>query len=198
MQSPETNKSLIVRLSDTQDADAWYQFTEVYRPIILRLGVARGLQRADAEDLAQKVLVSVAGAIHRWEPEGPAKFRTWLKRIIDNAVLNALTRTKPDRAHGSGGDSSLLNQQPERSGADSELLRIEYQREVFQWAARKVRGEFTDKTWQAFWLTAVESESASDVGRLLGRNRGSIYAARCRVMKRIMQVIEEFDERGDE
>ena len=193
MKPPDTRNSLIARLSNSADTDAWYEFSQVYRPMIVRIGLAKGLQQADAEDLAQRVLVSVSGAIERWEPDGKAKFRTWLKRITDNAVLNALTRTKPDRAAGSTSMTELLGNISHQEGPDSELLELEYRREIFQWAARKIRAEFTDTTWEAFWLTAVESKPAEEVGRLLGRNRGSIYTARSRVMRRLIQQIELFE-----
>lgn len=193
MSIPETRNSLIVRLQNGSDEDAWLQFTEVYRPIIVRLALNKGLQLADAEDLAQRVLISISGAIERWQPAGKAKFRTWLKRVTDNAVLNALTRPKPDRASGSDEEQLLINELPGRNKADSALLELEYRREILYWAARQIRAEFSETTWQAFWLTAVEAQAAEDVGKRLGRNRGSIYAARSRVMRRLMEKISEFD-----
>lgn len=193
MTSPETSQSLLLRLRNPADADAWQEFAEIYRPVIVRMASAKGLQTADAEDLAQKVLVSILGAIKRWDPSGQAKFRTWLKRITENAILNTITRTKPDRANGGDLDQTLLDEHPDRNGPESELLRIEFRREIFHWAARRVRSEFTEATWKAFWLTAVEACPAEEVGRLLGRNRGSIYAARSRVMKRLIQIISEFE-----
>jgi len=82
MTSPETRSSLLLRIRDADDRDAWDQFSEIYRPVICRVARLKGLQQADAEDLAQQVLLSVAGAIDRWQPdEGRAKFRTWLKRV---------------------------------------------------------------------------------------------------------------------
>ncbi len=45
------------------------------------------MQDADAEDLAQRVLVSVAGAIERFDAKGDARFRAWLRRITENAIL---------------------------------------------------------------------------------------------------------------
>ena len=154
---------------------------------------AKGLQAADAEDLAQTVLISVSKAIERWEPDGPAKFRTWLKRITDNAILNALTRGKPDRAAGSTTFDAVLSAACGRDGPDTALLELEYRREIFHWAAANICDEFSAATWQAFWLTAVESKPAEEAGRILGRNRGSIYAARSRVMRRLLQRIDEFE-----
>ena len=192
MTTPETRHSLLVRIRDQEDRTAWDEFTVIYRPLIVRLARTKGLQEADAEDLAQRVLLAVSGAIERWEPDGRARFRTWLKRIADNAILNALSRTKPDRGSGHENIQQLLNEHPDRETNDSALLQLEYRREIFQFAAKQVRAEFTETTWQAFWMTAVEAKSAEEVGRLLGRNRGSIYAAKSRVMRRLIQKVEEY------
>lgn len=195
IRAPETRNSLLLQVRDHANAEAWEEFAAIYRPVICRLAVLKGLQPADAEDLAQQVLVSVAKAINRWEPDSDrAKFRTWLRRVADNAILNALTRRRPDRGAGDIGDNDLLSQQAVHSGPDSGLLRIEYRREVFAQAAQQIRGEFSDDTWAAFWMTAVDNIEINAAARKLGRTRGSVYAARSRVMKRLKQKIEDFDD----
>ena len=195
MNPPETRPSLLLRVRDPADREAWAEFSEIYRPVICRLARLKGLQAADAEDLAQQVLISIANAIERWEPEpGRAKFRTWVRRIAQNAILNALTRGAPDKASGDDNDHLLLQQSPARTGPDSDLLKTEYRREVFVWAARQIRDEFTEGTWNSFWLTAVAGQEVDDVAAQLGRSRGSVYASRSRVMKRLKQMVEEFDE----
>ncbi|MGB7325153.1 MAG: sigma-70 family RNA polymerase sigma factor [Rubripirellula sp.] len=193
MQHPETHPSLLVRIRDSADRDAWFEFAEVYRPVIVRVARARGMQDADADDLAQRVLVSVAGAIERFDPGGQAKFRTWLRRVIDNAIINAVRRPRPDR--GSGGMETNVEARNLASsdGPDTDLVRIEYRRQVFAWAARRVRDEFSDSTWQSFWLTAVDEHSVDEAADQIGRTRGSVYASRSRVMRRLVEVIEQLE-----
>jgi len=196
--TPETRPSLIVRLRDCRDADAWYDFVDVYRPVIVSVARSRGLQLADAEDLAQGVLVSVAGAIERFDPDGPARFRTWLRKIAENAILNAITRRKPDVGVGGDVDETLLQPIATPDTLASTLLRTEYRSGILRWAAKRIRPEFSDVTWKAFWMTAVEGAAAEQVGRRLGRNRGSIYAARSRVMKRLLAEVAKFEDEHDE
>ncbi|MEZ6125681.1 MAG: sigma-70 family RNA polymerase sigma factor [Planctomycetaceae bacterium] len=194
MTSPETRTSLLLRIRDPEDRDAWDQFSDIYRPVICRVARLKGLQEADAEDLAQQVLLSVAGAIERWQPDdGRARFRTWLKRVIENAVLNALTRGLPNAACGGDAMDEFLHQRPAKTDPDSELLRTEYRRELFSRAAQQIRHEFSDDTWNAFWLTAVEGTDVDTAAQQLQRSRGSIYASRSRVMKRLKQKIEELN-----
>ena len=193
MPSPDTRPSLLIRVRDSADQEAWQEFSRIYRPVICRLAARRGLQPADADDLAQQVLLSVSRAIERWEPnESRARFRTWIRRIAENAILNALTRGGRDAGSGSGDVQELLEQSP-ASSEESAALHFEFRREVFAWAAAGIRNEFSELTWSSFWLTAVEGREVEDVAEQLGRTRGSVYASRSRVMKRLRQKVEEFD-----
>ncbi|MSR57655.1 MAG: sigma-70 family RNA polymerase sigma factor [Planctomycetaceae bacterium] len=185
--------SLLLRLKDRADDEAWFEFTEIYRPVVFRIACRKGLQPADADDLAQQVLSAVARTIDRWQVDpARARFRTWLGRVATNAIINALTRGAPDRGSGDSGLNDLLNQRPAVDGPTSDLVRIEHRREVFRWAARQIRPEFHPATWDAFWLTAVEQREVDAVSRELQLSRGSVYAARSRVMRRLKQKVQEW------
>jgi hypothetical protein len=62
-QSAVTQPSLLVRIRDRADNDAWARFVEIYGPLIYGFVRKRGLQDADAVDLVQDVLRSVAGVL---------------------------------------------------------------------------------------------------------------------------------------
>jgi RNA polymerase sigma factor (sigma-70 family) len=197
--SPETRPSLLVRLVDRADRAAWREFAEVYTPVIQRLAIRRGLQPADADDLAQQVLTSVSKAIDRWQHDpGRAKFRTWLTRIAHNAIVNALTRAAPDRAAGDTGMQIKLHRAPAGEGPTSDLVRLELRREIFRWAANQIKPEFRPVTWDAFWLTAVENQAPETVATQLGISPGALYTARSRIMRRLKEKVAEFEVEGDD
>ena len=58
--TPETRSSLLIRVRDPADQAVWHEFAEIYRPLILRLARQKGMQEADADDVAQEVLVFVS------------------------------------------------------------------------------------------------------------------------------------------
>lgn len=58
--SPETRPSLLVRIRDISDQVAWQEFVEIYAPLIHAYSLRRGLQDADAADVSQQVLQSIA------------------------------------------------------------------------------------------------------------------------------------------
>ena len=191
---PETSESLILRLNDAQDAAAWNDFLAIYRPVVIRMARRRGLQRADADDLTQRVFMSVARKVGSWQPcTAEARFRTWLGRIARNAILNELTRGKPDRAVGGGRDDALINQVPDRNELSSVLL-LETHRQSMALAMSAVKPEFSTTTWKMFFQTAIEQRSVKETAEQFGRSSGAVYIARCRVMQRIREHLQNLSD----
>ena len=187
---PDTSESLIQRLNDPQDVAAWTEFLAIYRPVVVRMAQRRGLQHADADDLAQRVFLSVAKKVGAWEPYNTeTRFRNWLGRIARNATLNEFTRAKPDRAAGAGGHDAILDQVPDASHLSSALM-IETRRQAVLAAAYAVQPEFSASTWSMFYQTTIEEIPIKDVAEQLGRSSGAVYIARCRVMQRIKEHVQ--------
>jgi RNA polymerase sigma factor (sigma-70 family) len=185
--APDTRASLLLRLQQPDDERAWQEFVEIYQPLIERLAIRYGLQSADAQDISQEVLARVAKAIPEWEHD-PARgsFRGWLTRVTRNLTIEQF-RTRARRPL-TNPESGQLEQF--QRNADS-IFQLEQQRELFGWAARKARDQFVPTTWQAFWLTAVEQQSPSEVAEQLGLSTGAVYIARSRVMARLRELIEQ-------
>src|SRR5919197_2744578 len=92
---PLTRASLLVRLRDPNDADAWSEFVRLYAAVIYGFARKHGLQDADAADLTQEVLRAVAGAVGRLEYD-PARgsFRGWLFTVVRNRLRDFLDGRK--------------------------------------------------------------------------------------------------------
>ena len=75
MQGPETRLSLLAKLNDPASEEAWAEFASIYQPLVYRVARAKGLQHADAEDMAQQVLAVVSSAIGRFDADGDGSFR---------------------------------------------------------------------------------------------------------------------------
>src|SRR5262249_2979015 len=187
--SSPTRPSLLLRIRDPKDRLAWGEFVQVYAPLIHAYGRRRGLQDSDAADLTQEVLHRVARASADFDYD-PAKgsFRGWLLAVTRNELRKLATR-QARQASGAGDTDVLRLLEQQTDASDEDAWRREYQWNLFQWAANKVRGEFRESTWQAFWRTAVLAHDIDQVARDLRLSPGAVYVARSRVTARIRQEI---------
>lgn len=194
-QFPKTQTNLLLQLGGDYDNEAWQQFVTLYRPVIYRLARRRGLQDADAQDLSQQVLLSVAGSIERWEKRDEAiRFRHWLRRVAKNAICNALTRRPKDRGTG---DTSTFQILEERHSHDDEVAReieLERRRELFLQAAAVVKSDVASDTWAIFEQTVIDGIPIEEVAEGMTKSVGAAYAARGRVMNRLRHQIENIEE----
>ena len=189
---PETRESLLLQVQDPNNRDAWELFAQIYRPVIVRIARSRGLQHADAQDLSQQVLMSVASAIGDWEKRHESmRFRHWLSRVTKNAILNALMRRPRDQAVGGSSIAVLLREAVDRDGATRALIETELRRELYLRAAEMVKVEFRPESWQAFELSIADDLTIEEVAEQLGKSIGAIYTARSRIMFRLREVISE-------
>jgi RNA polymerase sigma-70 factor (ECF subfamily) len=194
-QSPATRASLLARIRDPHDQDAWRQFFQLYASLVYGFARKRGLQDADAADLMQEVLRSVAGAAGRldYDPRR-GSFRSWLYTVTRNKLYNFLDSSR--RRERGTGDSDAQQRLEEHAAADGDATEWdrEYERQQFAWAADRVKAEFQEATWRAFWLTAVEGQPARDVGRTLGLSPGAVYVAKSRVLARLREEVRQLED----
>ena len=99
---PLTRVTLLNRLKDGADADAWHEFVQLYGPVVYGFARKRGLQDADAADLMQDVLRSVARNAERMEYDPKrGTFRGWLYTVTRNKIYNFLNGQR-NRPRGTG------------------------------------------------------------------------------------------------
>lgn len=190
----ETRNSLLLRLSNKLDIEAWDQFVAIYQPLVFRLARSKGFQEADAQDIVQEVMIAVSRAIHRWEPDPTrGRFRDWLFRIARNLMINFLTRRKYQSLGQAAALDDLLAEHPDPNGSGEEASRefeLEYRRELFCIAAKKVSLQVRPNTWEVFRLTAIELHPIVDVAKELDMTEGAVLVARCRVLARLRKEVK--------
>ena len=186
---PTTRASLIVRLRNAEDADAWRQFVQLYAPVVYGYARQRQLQDADAADVTQDVLRSVAKAVGKFDYEATrGSFRSWLFTVTRNKLLD-FRRRRQDVGAGGSTAHELLEEHP--AAEDEDLWDVEFRRRVFAVAAEQVRPDFEEATWKAFWQTAVEGTKPQQVAAALGLSVGAVYIAKSRVQARLKERVRE-------
>ena len=187
-----TRQTLLLKIRDSNDARSWSEFVEIYTPLLYNYFLSRGLNDADAADLGQEVMRSVAKAIARfdYDPE-KGTFRSWLYTIARNH-LNNFFKKSARQPKGSGRTTivTLVNQIEDESANMESYWELEHRRRLFEWAAEKIRDNYEQHSWEAFERVALHQEDAATVAQSLNMKLGAVYVAKSRITAKLRELIE--------
>jgi RNA polymerase sigma-70 factor (ECF subfamily) len=174
------------------DEAAWDRLARLYAPLVFHWCRRRGLHEADAADVVQDVFQAVATHLGPLRQGGAGDtFRGWLRTITENKVRDHYRRASHE-AEAAGGTDALRRlaavPAPPRTASEAPE---EWDARFFGRALDAVRPEFEERTWQAFWRTAVDGCTAADVAAELAMSAGAVRVAKCRVLKRLREVLAE-------
>src|SRR5690349_24606068 len=79
-----TPVSLLERLRQPGQADAWERFVELYTPLLLYWARKCGLQPQDAADLVQDVFTTLVQKLPEFTYDHRRTFRGWLRTVALN------------------------------------------------------------------------------------------------------------------
>jgi RNA polymerase sigma factor (sigma-70 family) len=190
VETPLPRMTLLTRIKDETDVDAWREFVRLYGPVVYGFARKRGLGDAEAADLMQEVLRSVARNADKMEYD-PRRgtFRGWLFTVTRNKIGNFLSARKK-RPRRTGDCGFLMTSVPDREAEPDSDWDIEYQRQFAAKAMDRVKRVFRWSIWQAFWKTAVDGRPAQDVGLELEMTPGAVYVAKCSVLTRVREEVQ--------
>src|SRR5262245_35058722 len=124
--TPTTRASLLLRLRDSQDHEAWLEFVSLYEPLTYRLLRRHGLQDADAREVMQELFVIVSRNIDRWDPnKDRGSFRGWLRKVARNLVIKWLRHRQ--RRLIAVGDSELVAMFDQQSADGPETAEFDHE-----------------------------------------------------------------------
>jgi RNA polymerase sigma-70 factor (ECF subfamily) len=178
----ETRPSLLMRLRDASDSDAWERFVRIYGRLIYADCLRRGLATTDAEDVTQEIFSRVVRGIRGFEyqPES-GRFRDWLGAISRNECRRFFARRMPPAS---------LTSEPTSNGADPEWDDF-FAHRILTEAMNKIRPDFAPATWEAFEAVWQRQEAVDAVAARLGLSLASVYLAKSRILKRLDDVVRQ-------
>jgi RNA polymerase sigma-70 factor, ECF subfamily len=193
--SSGTPPSLLERVR-ADDAAAWDRLVKLYAPLVFGWCRTWGLQDQDTADIFQEVFQAVAAHIgsFRKKKEGDT-FRGWLRVITQNKVRDHIRRLGREPAGVGGTDAQRrLTQLPGPPPPDDRPAEEEAECGLFYRALDLIRSEFEERTWQAFWQTAVEGRAPKDIAEELAMSPGAVRVAKSRVLRRLREELGDLTE----
>jgi RNA polymerase sigma-70 factor (ECF subfamily) len=191
--SSSSSRNLVARVK-AGDTAAWDRLVSLYAPLVY--GWCRGwdLPEQEIADIFQEVFQAVATHVGSFRKETRSDtFRGWLRTITHNKVHDHFRKLGREPAGAGGTDAQIrfaslpADSSPEDDDSGVQRAEIRICRQVLD----QIRCEFEDRTWQAFWLTAVDGRPAKEVATDLSMSPGAVRVAKSRVLKRLREELGE-------
>jgi RNA polymerase sigma-70 factor (ECF subfamily) len=187
-----TSRSL---LDEARHADpaAWERLVKLYAPLVASWCRNWGVAEQDLLDVLQEVFSSVSSHLDRFRKDRPSDtFRGWLLTIARNKTRDHFRRVARQPAGTGGTDAFVRLQQvldPEGGMLPSEPPADAGFNLVLLRALEQIRGEFHERTWQAFWGVVVDGRTAADVAADLTMTPGAVRVSKSRVLLRLRREL---------
>ena len=196
-----TRASLLERLRDVEDQASWQRFFDTYWRLIHGVALKAGLTEAEAQDVVQETVISVAKHLpgFRYDPK-VCSFKTWMLRLTRWRIIDQLRKRLPSEQpiDISGDDdttaTAALDKLTGGKAPDLEALwGEEWRCAVFNAAIERVKQRVSPDTFQMFDLYVQRRMPVIEVARLLGTNVARVYLAKHRVARLLQRTVSELE-----
>lgn len=184
----DTRASLLARLGDGGGESHWREFFDLYAPVVYRVARTRGLDRHDAEDVVQQVMVSVIGHIGSFEySRDRGRFRGWIQRVAENKIIDLRRRRARSRS-----EAPLRPEEEGDEPSPESLWDEQWGRQDLRYCLSLVEADVSPRRMEAFRLYVLRGLSAAETARRLSMSVGHVYVVRRYVLglvrKRLLQL----------
>jgi len=190
-----TRVTLLEKLSDRHDEDAWRDFVSYYRGFIYGLIRRMGMSHSDADEIVQLVLLKSWDKLpdFRYDPSR-GKFRGWLGRVTANAVRNYI-RDSTGRFVALENENGIAINEKEFLSSSSEIERMaeeEWQEYLPRLAWKNISGNFGDNVKKVYELL-LQACGPEEIAEQLGIAVSSVYVYKKRVQDKLTLEIRRLE-----
>ena len=177
----------------TQLPNRWPEFVSLYQPFLARVVRSSGVRSQDVHDIVQNVFVSLVRRMPSFQYDSQAgRFRGWLRRIVQNAVID-FYRSEAGRR------GTLEREMDRQQHHNPEVISsleadAEQRRHVLENVLSVVQRESKPLTWSCFSQHLLQGRAARDVASELQISPNAVYVNASRVLERVRNRCAEFHE----
>ena len=196
-----TRRSLLSRLRDWNHQESWKDFFDMYWKLIYAAAIHGGLTDAEAQDVVQETVISVAKNIaeFRYDP-ARGSFKAWLLNLTRWRIIDQLRKRQTQSGASAGYREVPLTPEmdqvlePQDQGLETHWDE-EWRRNAMEVATERVKLRVDPKLYQAFDLYAFKEWPASKVAKHLNLNIAQVYLTKHRIARLLKTEIAAFEER---
>jgi len=198
----ETRRSLVDRLANWDDQRRWQEFFDAYWKLIYSAARQSGLADAEAQEVVQETVITVAKKIHKLKYD-PAigSFKGWLLQITRWRIADQFRKREPGNAKrprtADDRFTATIERIPDSQGVDLDALwEKEWQQNLFEAAITRLKKKIDPKQFQIFDCYVRKEWPAQKVAEQLRVSVGQVYLARHRVSALLKKEIKALEKSG--
>jgi RNA polymerase sigma factor (sigma-70 family) len=192
MSNTDTRVSIIVGAC-RGDPERWREFHAIYRPMLLAFLRKQRLNDSDAEEVVQDIFLKLLDKIQTYDRE-KLRFRSWLFAVARNALVDKARRRASYKKAIDGWAAEMLRSTASDSKKLAEAWVKHHREKILAHAIETVRAHTSPKVWSCFEQRLLRGRRAADIAAELEIEPGAVHVNAHRVMKRVREVCQEFDE----
>ena len=197
-----TRRSLLSRLKDWDDQESWKLFFDTYWKLIYGAAIRAGLTDAEAQDLVQETVLSVAKSMpdFKYDP-AVGSFKNWLllitrRRIADHLRKQYRQPPKQPRHERETARTATVERVPDEAAANIGLFwDEEWEKNLLEVAVERVKRQVDPKQFQIFDSYVLKEWPVRDVTKTLGVSATQVYLAKHRISQLIKKELKKLEDR---
>jgi RNA polymerase sigma factor (sigma-70 family) len=195
-----TRRSLLSRLKNWDDAESWRDFFDTYWRLIYSVAIKAGLNDAEAQDVVQETVLSVARRMPNFKYD-PAvgSFKSWLLLITRRRIADHFRKRRrgdarcepiPDNAS----ETAFLERVLDPAGGDLEAVwAAEWDKNILDRAIDRVKRKVDPKQFQIFDCYVLKEWPVKEIRRILGVSDSQVYLAKHRINSLVKKEIQHLE-----
>jgi RNA polymerase sigma factor (sigma-70 family) len=197
-----TRHSLLSRLKNWNNQDAWQEFFDTYWRLIYSVARKAGLDDAEAQDAVQDTILSVAKEMADFKyDKSKGSFKGWLKVVTKRRVMDLLRKRYRQLAAGQVNidATGIMDSLPDQAGPCcpelDDVWEEEWQRRLLEVAFERVKRTSPPRQFQMFELLHLQRLPVADIAKTLGVSRIAIHVAAHRIRKLLKIEVRRLEDR---
>jgi len=196
-----TRATLIYRLKDWQDQSSWQEFFDTYWKLIYGLARKAGLTDAEAQDVVQETLVSVAKHMPTFDYD-PAlgSFKAWLLNLTRWRIIGQFRKREPSAESRPSPNTSTAGVDPLQNVADpagqtlDAVWEAEWENNLLEAAITKVKRRVDPLKYQIFDLYVNKDWPPEKVAACFGVSVDQVYVIKHRITETIRAEVKRLQQ----
>jgi RNA polymerase sigma-70 factor (ECF subfamily) len=176
-----TSGSLLARLRNPNEQEAWNRFADLYTPLLYYWVRRLGLTENDASDLVQEVFLVLVAKLPSFEYQESGSFRGWLRTLTINKYRESLRRKRLPMV---AGLADLPAKDPRGQSEESE-----HRQYLVKQMLQIIKDEFPPSTWKYFQDSVVNDRDPQEVAAEYRVSIRTVYSAKSKVLARLREEL---------